>query len=159
MRSTLTEKLLPRSADNHYGGAKIALWIFGLIVLMKVGMGLGCIFNGQAAAAGADGIPLDTFGPAGAKAVVTMFALWGLAQLTVGLICILALVRYRSLVPLLLALLLFEHASRKLILYVLPIARVGSPPGFTINLVLFALEILGLGLALWGRQTGPTWPK
>jgi hypothetical protein len=64
------------------------------------------------------------------------------------LLCILVLVRYRSMVPLMLALLLLEHLSRKLILQFLPIVRTGTPPGFLINFMLLALMIAGLALSL-----------
>jgi hypothetical protein len=39
---------------------------------------------GYSAAKSADGIPLDTFTPAGAQAVVSLFAVWGLAQVVIG---------------------------------------------------------------------------
>jgi hypothetical protein len=143
--------LLPQHIDNSYRGHKLALWLFGLVVFMKTSIGLGTIFNGHNAAIKADGIPLDTFTPAGAQAVVSLFAIWGLAQVTIGLICILALIRYRAMVPLLFSLLLLEHLSRKLILFVMPIPRTGTPPGFFINLALVGLMIVGLVLSLWNQ--------
>ena len=59
-------------------------------------------------ASSADGIPLHTFTPAGAQAVVSLFAIWGLAQLIICLLCILALVRYRSIIPFMFVLLLLD---------------------------------------------------
>jgi hypothetical protein len=145
-------RLFPERIDNTYRGYKLALWLFALLVLMKVGISLGCIFNGYSAASSADGIPLDTFTSAGAQAVVSLFALWGLSQLIIGVLCILALVRYRAMVPFMFALLLLEHLSRKLILHFLPIAKIGTPPGFAINLVLLAVTIVGLALSLRSRD-------
>jgi hypothetical protein len=52
-------QILPRQVDNTYRGYKLALWLFGLLVLMKAGISLGTIFNGYTAASSADGIPLD----------------------------------------------------------------------------------------------------
>jgi hypothetical protein len=115
---------------------------------MKTSIGLGTIFNGHNAAITADGIPLDTFTPAGAQAFVSVIAIWGLAQVMIGLLCILVLVRYRAMVPFMFALLLLEHLSRKLILFVMPIAKTGTPPGSFINLALVALMIVGLVLSL-----------
>lgn len=151
----MLKQILPRSLDNIYRGHKLALWLFGLVVLMKVAMSVNSIFNGYEVATNADGIPLDTFTPAGASAVVSLFAIWGLAHLMISLLCVLALVRYRSMVPLMFALILLEHLSRKLILYFLPIAKVGTPPALAINLVLFALEIVGLALSLRSRDNLP----
>jgi len=142
------DQLLPRRVDNAYRGHKLALWLFGLLVFMKTSIGIGTIVNGRNAATSADGIPLDSFGPAGAQAFVSIFAAWGLAQVTIGLLCILVLVRYRALVPFMFALLLLEHLGRKLIFVVMPIARTGDAPGYFINLALVGLMVVGLVLSL-----------
>ena len=147
----MLNQFLPPQIDNTYRGHKLALWLFGLIVLMKVAMSVNSIFNGRVVASSADGIPLDTFTPAGAQAVVSLFAAWGLGQLMICLLCILVLVRYRAWIPFMFALLLVEHLGRRLIFWVMPIVRTGSSPGFAINLVLLALMILGLVLSLWRR--------
>ncbi len=144
----MLNQLLPRHVDNTYHGYKLALWLFGLVVFMKVAMSLNSIFNGYSVATSADGIPLDTFTPAGAQAVVSLFAAWGLAQLIICLLCIVVLARYRALVPFMFALVLLEHLSRRLIFLVLPIVSTGTPPGFFVNLVLLALMVLGLALSL-----------
>ena len=146
----------PKLADNSYRGSKVALWIFGLLVLVKVAINLGSIFNGHEAAGSADGIPLDSFTPSGAQTVISLFALLGLTDLTFCLVCIIVLARYRALVPLLLALLLAEHVARKLILHYLPVPRTGAPPGFAINLVILALLVIGLALSLRSRGHDPT---
>ena len=80
--------------------------------------------------------------------VVSLFAIWGLAQLVICLLCILVVVRYRSMIPFMFALLLLEHLSRKLILHFLPLAKTGTSPGFAVDLVLLALMIVGLALSL-----------
>jgi len=144
--------LLPKSIDNSYHGYKFSLWVFGLIVFMKTSIGLGTIFNGQNAAIKADGIPLDTFTLAGAQAVVSLFAIWGLAQIMIGCICTLALIRYRAFIPFMFLLLLVEHLSRKLVLFVLPIPRTGNPPGIFINLALLGLMTIGLVFSLWNQS-------
>ena len=114
-------------------------------------MSLSSIFNGYSVATSADGIPLDTFTPAGAQAVISLFAIWGLSHFVICLLCILVLIRYRSMIAFMFALLLLEHLSRKLILHFLPIVRVGTPPGFYVNLVLLALMMVGLALSLRSR--------
>lgn len=148
----MLNRFLPRQVDNTYHGSKLALWLFGAVVLMKAGISLGVIFNGHTAATSADGIPLDTFTPAGAQAFVSIFAAWGLAQLILCILCILVLVRYRALIPFMFVLLLLEHLSRRLIFRVLPIVRTGNPPGFFVNLTLLALMAAGLALSLWSHE-------
>jgi hypothetical protein len=135
-----------------YRGYKLALWCFALVVLMKAGISLNSIFNGYLVASSADGIPLDSYTPAGAQTVISLFAIWGLSQLMICLLCVLVLVRYRAMIPLMFALLLLEHLSRKLILHFLPIAKSGRPPGSIVNLVLLSLMIVGLALSLRGPR-------
>lgn len=144
-------QLLPARIDNTYRGHKPALWFLALVVFMKGAISLVSIFNGHGATT-ADGIPLATFTPDAAQTVVTLFALLGLAQLMIPLVGILVLVRYRAMVPLTFTLLLLEHLSRKLILYIMPIVRDGSPPGSIVSLVLIAMMIVGLALSLWSRD-------
>jgi hypothetical protein len=146
--TTMLDQFLPQRVDNTYRGYRLALWLFAMVVVMKVAMSLNSIFNGYMVASSADGIPLDTFPSAAAQTVVSLFAVWGLAHLMICLLCILVLARYRSMAPLMLALLLLEHLSRRLILQLLPIVRTGTPPGFFVNLVLLALMIAGLALSL-----------
>ena len=147
------KRLLPPQLDNTYQGHGAALWLFGLLVLLKIVVSLTSIFDGHDVARSADGIPLETFTPAGAQAVVSSFAAWGLAQLIICLLCALVLIRYRALVPLMSALLLLEHLCRRLVFLVMPIERTGTPPGFYVNLVLLALMIAGLVLSLRGRDS------
>lgn len=144
----MLSRFLPRQVDNTYRGYKLALCLLGLVVLMKVAMSVNSIFNGRKVAMSADGILLDTFTPAGAQAVVSLFAAWGLGQLMLCLLCIVVLARYRALVPFMFALLLLEHLSRRLIFLVMPIVRTGTPPGFFVNLALLALMVVGLALSL-----------
>jgi hypothetical protein len=147
----MLDQILPRTVDNTYRGRKAALWLFAVIVLMKTVMSLNSIFNGRYVASSADGIPLETFTPAGAQAVVTLFAIWGLAHLTLCALCVIVLVRYRTLVPLMFALLLLEHIARRVIVWLMPIARTGTPPGLAVNLILLALIAAGLAFSLRSR--------
>ena len=147
----MLDHILPRRLDNDFRGQRLALWLFAPVVFVKTGVALATIFNGRVAAQSADGLPLASYGAAGAEAVLALFAMWGLAQLVISVFGVLALVRYRAMVPLMFVLLLGEHLARKLTLVVLPIARTGAAPGGYVNLVLLALMIAGLGLSLWGR--------
>lgn len=147
----MLDRILPQVIDGTFRGHVLALWIFVPLLIMKTGIAVATIFNGREAAQSADGIPLDSFGPAGAQAVVTLFAVWGLSQLVFSAFGILALTRYRSLIPLMYVLLLIEHLARRLIFMVKPISRTGTPPGFYINLALLALMAAGLALSLWSR--------
>ena len=147
----MIRRLLPPSIDNTYRGHRLALWLFGLLLFVRTAMGVNSILKGRSILTSADGIPLDTYPPAAAQTLVSLFALLGLSTLVLCLLGILVLVRYRSMVTLMFALLLTEHLGRRLILSLQPIVRTGRPPGFYINLALLALMLAGLALSLWWR--------
>jgi len=147
----MLNRILPPCIDNAYRGHRLALWLFMPIVAVKAGIALGTIFNGRGTAQSADAIALDSFGAGGAEAVLALFAIWGLSQLVFSLLGVLALARYRAMIPFLFLLFLLEHLARKWILLVKPIVRTGTPPGMFINLALLALMVVGLALSMRTR--------
>lgn len=155
--SPILEQLLPRQADNRFAGHRAALWLLGLFIALKIVMGVNSIFNTQSVAVGADGIPLDSYGPAAARQVLTLFALTALGQLTLALVGLTVLVRYRSLVPFMFVVLLAEQIARRLIVQSYAVVRTdGGSTGLYINLGLMALLALGLLLSLIpARQPSP----
>ena len=102
---------LPRSIDNTYRGQKPALWIFGLILVLRLLMAFNSIFFTEQVAVNADGIPLATYSPAAAHTIISLFASLGLAHLMLMIIAALVLLRYRSMIPFMYALLLTEQAT------------------------------------------------
>jgi hypothetical protein len=153
----MLNKFLPQRIDNAYSGHRLALWIFALVVSVKILQTLLAIFNGHLVIVSADGIPLDTYTPAIAQTVVAVWALSGLYRLIIYLLCVLVLVRYRSEIPFMFALLALEFLAAQLILHFIPLVRTGTPPATFVNRILFALMIVGLVLSLWnqgGRHTG-----
>ena len=152
MRSVI-ERLLPPQIDNRFPGHRAALWLFGLFVALKLVMGFNSIFNTESVAVGADGIPLDSFGPLAARQVLLLFALTSLGQLVLALVGLLALIRYRAMVPLMFAIFLAEHLSRRLIVgsYASEGAQAAGV-GFYINLGLATLLAFGLLLSLVARR-------
>lgn len=147
-------KLFPRPIDNTYRGYKAALWLFGLVVAVRIIQSLLIIFNGYSVARNADGIPLETFAPAAAQTVVALFALSALYRLILSLLCVLVLVRYRRAIPLMFAVLLLNYLAAQLILRFLPLASTGTPPGPFVNLITLALVVVGLALSLRSRSIG-----
>jgi hypothetical protein len=143
--------LFPPAIDNTYRGRASALWILGVVLLLKTIMSVNSIVNGYAVARDADGIPLDAYPPAAAQTIVALLALFGLGHLLLAALSLLALARYRSLVPFMFGILIVELVSRKTILYALPIARTGAPPASAINLAILGFLLAGLALSLWKR--------
>jgi hypothetical protein len=147
------DDILPRSIDNTYRGHRLAFLPFVLLVLLKLTIGVNSILHGYAVMTTADGIPLDTFPPAAVQSLVSLWALLGLSHVVLGLLCVLVLVRYRSMLPFMFALLLFQNLGGQLISHFLPLVRTGAPPASIVNLTLLTLMIVGLGLSLWRRSS------
>src|SRR4051812_1079235 len=103
------DRLLPQRIDNTYRGYKVALWLFGLVVGVRITQSVFVIFNGYSTAKNADGIPVDTYTPAASQAVVALFAQGALSRLIISLLCVLVLVRYRSAIPFMFVLLLLNY--------------------------------------------------
>jgi hypothetical protein len=144
----MLNEFLPQHADNAYHGHKLALWIFAVVILMRVGMSLNSFLNARTTARYADGIPLHTYTPAAEQTTVSLFSLLGLYSFIICLPCILVLIRYRSLVPVMFALLLLQSLGGRLVPHFLPIIRTGTPPGIYVNLILLGFIVVGLALSI-----------
>ena len=84
---------------------------------------------------------------------MTSTAFIGLLHLCIALAGLLAMVRYRAMVPLVFLWLLVEFLGRRIVLGLYPIERTpGTASGSIINLALLAMLILGLALSLWPRR-------
>jgi hypothetical protein len=147
----ILDELLPKRLDNQYRGNRLALWLFGLVVALKSVQSLAIVFNGYATGRDADGIPLDSYSPAVAQTVVAVLAQGSLWRLFFCLLCVLVLLRYRSAVPLMFALFALNYLAAQLVLRFVPLLRVGVPAGPLVNLILFVIMLVGLGLSLRPR--------
>jgi len=144
----MLERVFPSAADFTYRGSRIALWLLGLVLFVKLAIALGSIFNGHYAATVADGIPIDSYTPQGAQAFLSLFASLGLSQLMSGVFGVVLLLRYRALVPLFLLLLLIEYVARKGIAAYIPFERSGQAPGGAINWAIFGVMVMAFILSI-----------
>ena len=86
--------------------------------------------------------------------MLLLFSLVALGQLALALAALTLLLRYRSLVPLIFALLLAEHIARRAIIIAWSGGSwFGASPAMVINLGLSAMLVAGLILSLWPRRT------
>lgn len=145
---------LPKHIDNDYRGHVVAPWLLGTALLLKIAMSVNSIFNGAYVAGNADGIPLDRYPAEAAATIVALFGLWGVSHLALMLLGVLVLVRYRSAVPLVFAVLLAEQLGRKAVVALHPIASRDTSVGSPVTYALYSLVIVGLALSLWARR-GP----
>lgn len=144
---------LPKKIDNTFQGNRLALWLFGVVLLVKAAQSLSLlIMDGFEIVRTADGIPLETYSSTSAHTVVTVFAAMGISRLALTFICAVALFRYRSALIFLFALLTIHDVVRELVLHP---ARQGTPVGVFVNLGLLVLMIAGLVLSVRRFRRSP----
>ncbi|MEP0391894.1 MAG: hypothetical protein ABJ205_15150 [Erythrobacter sp.] len=148
----IIERLFPAQFDNNYRGNKIALWLFYPLTALTLWRSQHHITAPDGGAQSIATIPLDTYTQGGAQGIITIFALWGLAQLAMGLVMLLAAVRYKSMVPLLWLSIFLEYGGRKLVGIYKPLETVGTAPGATAATVLPIVAGVMLVLALWPEK-------
>lgn len=101
----------------------------------------------------ADAIDLSSYSAAALRDAATSTALLGLLHLSIGLMGVLVMIRYRALVPLIFAWLMVEFLARRAVLGVYPIDRTpGTSSGSIVNLVLVWMMAIGLVLSVWPRR-------
>lgn len=141
--------LFPKHVDNHYRGHAIAKWAFILLAIITIVRSLIHMFAADGGAQSIATIALDTFTPAGADTAVTLFALWGVSQLIIGLLYVIVIWRYRALIPLMYLGMLVEYAMRLAIHFYKPgVATVGTAPGSVGDYLMIPIAIILLWLSL-----------
>jgi hypothetical protein len=147
-------RLFPAQIDNVFRGHRLALWLFAPYALVKLIQGTLAVFNPASTAVNADGIPLNGSGAAAAELMTAMFAVLGLNLLVLPLLGVLALIRYRAMIPLVYLMMLTLNLSSRALQLVHPIARIGGvqPISFYVNLFLLGMLVVGFGLSLTDRS-------
>ena len=121
--------LLPAQIDNHYRGLKISQYAFFLIAAVTLVRSLIHVFAPDGGAQSIATIPLDSYSAEAASTVILMFSLWGLSQLLMGIVYLGVSLKYRSLIPAMYVLVIFEYAMRIVIGQMKPILTTGTAPG------------------------------
>ena len=145
-------RLFPKTVDNQYRGLPIAKWTFVAMTILVIGRSLAHMFLADGGAQSIATIALDSFSPMAAAVIVGMFAYWGLSQLLFGLLYVLVLWRYQSLIPLMWAFLFIEWTGRLLLGFYKPIETVGQAPGGIGNMVFPVVTLVMLVLSLTGKK-------
>ena len=151
----MLNRIFPAQFDNAWRGSRLAIWLLIPILLLRTVMGVNSVLFTHKIATSADGIPVDTFGPAGAQAALALFALLGFYLLTVPLLGALALIRYRTMIPLIYLLLLIQQLGGKAVSLTHPMAATAAAgAGSALTLGLLGATLLGFCLSLWRRGAG-----
>lgn len=144
-------RILPASIDNRYLGHPLGLWLYVPVTLQKVAMSLTHLLKADGGAQTLSSIPLDTYPPSAAENVIGLFARMGLEQLTLALLLLLVLLRYRALIPLMYLLVVLQFFASSLVGQFKPLLRSGAPSVGTPLLIFAMLAVVGLALSLVGR--------
>jgi hypothetical protein len=147
--------LLPPVIDRTFRGQWLGFWLLAPVLFVKLAIGAMSIVSPERAHS-ADAIDVSSFSEAALREAMTSTALLGLVHVFIGLMGVLAMVRYRAMVPLIYVWLLAEFLARRLVLALYPIDReAGVSSGSIINMVLLSLMVLGLALSVWPRRAAP----
>ena len=148
----MLEKLFPKNVKNVYRGHALAEWILAALTLLTLGRSLIHMFAEDGGAQSIASMPVDTFSGDAGNAVITIFALWGLSQLIIGMLYALVLWRYQSLIPLMYALFSFEYFMRLISSVYSPgLETVNTAPGAIGNILLLPLGQVMLAFSLRGN--------
>ena len=151
--------LFPKVIDNKYRGQWLALVFFAPVLLLKIMMGFNVAgFNPALEVRDilqdVDGIPLDTYSTAAATDLVFFANAWGLSLFTICLVGVIALIRYRAMIPIAILLLTVEQVGHKAMAIAESGLGVGPDmsAGNIINWVLSAALVLALALSMMRRR-------
>lgn len=141
--------LFPESTNAAYRGHPVSAWGLTLLAILTVVPGAIHAFLPDGGAGVIAGLDLT----ANAATIIGVFAWVGATQIVWGLTMLAVSLRYRSLVPLLLALILVERAIIALNQWVLkPGEGPDRPPEAYATLLLLPVVAVLLGMALKPRQ-------
>ena len=148
----MLERILPQTVTNNYRGHPLAQWALVALTVITIGRSLVHMFAADGGAQSIASIALDTFSQGGANTVITVFALWGLSQLIIGLIYALVIWRWRSLIPLMYVLFSFEYFMRLIAGFYSPgLEKLQTAPGEVGNVIFLPLGLALLALSLRGE--------
>ncbi len=148
----MLQRLFPKVIDNQFSGHPVALYVFFALTALTLWRSQHHLFAPDGGAQSIATIPLDSYSIGAASTIIGIFSLWGLSQLLLGLIYLIAALRYRAMIPLLYLLFVVEYVIRLGIGFAKPIETVGTAPGSIGNLIFIPLGLAMLALCLIPRR-------
>jgi len=140
----MIERLLPR-ADDPYSGSR---WSLGFLILVTVMSTARSLIHLLAPDGGAHTIAGITLDVAGGPNIVALFGQWGASQLVLACIQWMVILRYRFLVPAMLAIIVLEQLLRILAGRLKPLILDSPPPGAYGTYVVLGLALIFLAIEL-----------
>ncbi len=162
----MLSRLFPPAVESRHKTSLPAIALLSLLVLVKMAQGISVAGlnpwkSGRSILETVDGVPLSTFPAEASDHLIFLFAVWGLCVFIICLFGLIALLRYRALVPLAFLLLLFEQLGRKLLAGAYlhrPFLSAQLTPAALINWGFLAAIAIGLILSVSTRKKVPESP-
>lgn len=148
-------RLLPPRFDNDYRGHWLGLLILGAFTLVRMVQSSVAVAMPQFVIQTADGIPFDAFDPAAQLAFIGVFRNLAAFNIAICALSLIALVRYRAMVPLMLLAVTLLLAWQRVSSVLSAMPRDPASNGPLIANLLLAGAAAGLVLSLWERR-GPS---
>jgi hypothetical protein len=145
MSKEIINRLFPKQVDNNFQGYKIAVVVFFILVLFTLVRSCIHIFAPDGGASSIAGISTSV---AGGSNIISLFALWGLSQLFMGIVYVVVFLRYRSLIPFMYLVILAEYSGRELIGVAKPLATSHIPPGAIGDYIIIPIAVIMLVLSM-----------
>ena len=140
------EVLFPMNVNNTIRGTRIPVYIFALYAILSTVRSCIHLLSPDGGAGTIAGLDLSV---AGADGIIFAFALWGSSQLLFALIQLLAVIRYRSLIPFMWLMLALEVLLRELVGAMKPVTFAHTPPGAIGNQLILPLAVVMVIWSLW----------
>ena len=140
--------LFPSLIDNEYKGKKIPLFFFYLLIPVTIIRSLVHIFKADGGAQSIANIPLHLYSEQASDTIVHLFSEWGLSQLLFGVLYIVVLIKYKSLIPLMYLFMVLEYSTRLFLAFYKPFVLEGYAPGGIANYFLVPLFVVLFILSL-----------
>ena len=140
----MIDRLLPR-ADDPYSGSR---WSLGFLILVTVMSTARSLIHLLAPDGGAHTIAGITLDVAGGPNIVALFGQWGASQLVLACLQWVVVLRYRFLVPAMLAIIVLEQLLRILAGRLKPLILDSPPPGAYGTYVVMGLALIFLAIEL-----------
>lgn len=137
-------RFLP-AVSEEYKGSPVALYFLVLIAIIST---IRSVIHIIAPDGGANSIAGIAVNAAGGSNIIAIFAQWGTSQLILALFYWLAIMRYRFLVPFMLAIVFLEQVLRIGIGHLKPIEVAAMPPGAIGSYIILPLSLIAMVLSL-----------
>ncbi|MGP1354317.1 MAG: hypothetical protein ACTS1Z_13430 [Parasphingopyxis sp.] len=154
----MLKRIFPNQFSNEYRGHWLALVLLWIITGFKTIMAYNTAINTRYGAVNADGIPIDSYSPEAGAMVLNIFAKLGNMHFIIVAISLIALIRYRSMVPLIYLILIYEYLTRRLLGTIwlgTPFLELATSTAGAIVQSLFLAMVIGFVFSLWSRRATP----